>query len=360
MSNKGLEIDGAIASEIRDKQGELLSVEGADISELEAGRGLYNDNHSSGMHNSLGVVTTAKKIFSKADCTDDRHHYYWEKIKAPYIYAKGYLHSNEDHPNAKAAAAIIKNVHNNDCPLKVKCSVEGGIIQRGIKDPRELKRTKITQVAITFVPANDATLIEPISLTKSMQISTSDMKLMKSVMHLAKTNVPSFRAITRDAQAATVKENLLKINAMREDLGLSPIAVPDKEELVKSSIAGKIERNIYKIEEMTKALTAGYGGAGTPTEMTGGSVLQRESVEKGGDNKDVALYCDACGNKEMASDTCDCCSNCGKKYEALLKKSFKYITCDKCGNEGVFMKSQRKCRACGSAYSFSKLAKYLL
>ena len=99
--DKRLWIDGCMGSELKDTQGETLSVEGCDISELEAGRGRWNDNHGLGFSNSLGMITQAKKIFKAEDCENDRHTYYWEKIKAPYIYAKGYLYNDEDHNNAK-------------------------------------------------------------------------------------------------------------------------------------------------------------------------------------------------------------------------------------------------------------------
>jgi hypothetical protein len=51
---KPLEIDCVAATETRDIQGEILSLEGADISELAAGRGRWNDNHGSGAFNYLG------------------------------------------------------------------------------------------------------------------------------------------------------------------------------------------------------------------------------------------------------------------------------------------------------------------
>ena len=85
MAKQPLEIDMIAGSQLRDTQGEMLSVEGADISELEAGKGRFNDNHGKGFFNSLGRVTGAKKIFKAEDCTSDRQKYYWEKIKAPYI-----------------------------------------------------------------------------------------------------------------------------------------------------------------------------------------------------------------------------------------------------------------------------------
>ena len=72
-SLKPLEIDMIAGSQLRDTQGEMLSVEGADITDLELGRGRFNDNHGKGFFNSVGRVTEAKKIFSEDDCENERH-----------------------------------------------------------------------------------------------------------------------------------------------------------------------------------------------------------------------------------------------------------------------------------------------
>lgn len=212
--SKALKLDGVVGSQLRDTQGEMLSVEGADISELEAGRGRWNDNHGKGFFNTIGRITEAKKIFKAEDCENDRHRYYWEKIKAPYIYAAGYLYNDEEHQNAKAAAAILRNIHKADTPLKLKASVEGGVIARGIKDPTLLAQTKIHSVAITFTPANVATLLEPLDISKSLADEVQDEILIKSVLHLAQHDVPSFRDISKAASAIKAGRNIKKIQQL--------------------------------------------------------------------------------------------------------------------------------------------------
>lgn len=317
---KSLKIDMCAGSQLRDTQGETLDIEGADISELEAGRGRLNDNHGKGFFSCLGKITKAKKIFKAEDCEDDRQRYYWEKVKSPYIFVAGELFNDEDHPNAKAAAAILRNIHKTDCPLKVKSSVEGGIISRGLRDPTLLARTKIHSVALTFVPANQATLVEALNLDKSSSNQDTDMILIKSVMHLSQTSVPSFRHIARDASAEKIENN---INAIMAALGNEAV-IDLKQELIKDSLKGRINENISKIHEIVhKALTAGYGGAGAPTAMSGGAVLQSESQEVG-------------------------------------PKSLSFITCDNCGKEQVYGKFQVKCRepGCGKAFSMAKLEKF--
>ena len=252
MAKKPLEIDACAGSQLRDTQGEMLSVEGADISELEAGKGRWNDNHGKGFFNSVGRITAAKKIFKSEDCDDDRQRYYWEKVKAPYIYVKGYLYDDEDHPNAKAAAAILRNVHKADCPLKLKASVEGGVVSRGISDSSLLAKTKIHSVALTFTPANIATLVEPLNLDKTQYDETADMELIRSVMHLAETNVPSFRHIVRDASASKVRANIEKIVGLMK--GDQNIDIPTKQEILQYALEAKIQGNVSKIHEIVEEL----------------------------------------------------------------------------------------------------------
>jgi hypothetical protein len=376
MSKKPLEFDCIAGSQIRDTQGEMLDIAGADISHLEQGLGLWNDNHGHGFFNTLGKITSAKKIMKAEDCDNDRHRYYWDKIKAPYIYARGYMFDDEDHPNAKAAAAILRNIHKSDCPLKLKSSVEGGVVARGIGDPRLLARTKITKVALTFTPANNATLVEPISLDKSISWQ-QDQILIKSVMHLAKTDVPSFRHIARRASAEKIVNNFDKIRAIAKEAGLKT-QLPDytANSMIKDAVLYKVKSNIEKInelikaidttggplyhihkdgyritteplslrqinnthggikrleasghtlvphEEVEKALTAGYDGATVPGGRTGGSVLQSESLDLG--------------------------------------RGFKHIKCNQCGDEQVYMQHQVKCRKCQRHFPMADLYKLMV
>ncbi len=257
VKEKALEIDMCAGSELRDSQGETLSVEGADISEMQAGRGRFNDNHGKGFFNSIGRVTEAKKIFKAEDCETDRHKYYWEQVKAPYIYVKGFLYNDEDHPNAKAAAAILRNIHKSDCPLKIKASVEGGVISRGLRDSSRLERTKIHSIAITFTPANKATLVEPITISKSLSSVQHeiDQELIKSVMHLAKKDeeIPSFRHVQRNAQANRIISNIEKIQELARATGINiQIEETDTETLIKNAIENKVLNNVQKINELMK------------------------------------------------------------------------------------------------------------
>jgi hypothetical protein len=149
-----------------------------------------------------------------------------------------------------------------------------------------------------------------------------DALLIKSVMHLAKTDVPSFRHITRRAQAEKIVENVAKVNQLAKQQGFKNLVQEQTaDELIAQAVTEKIASNVQKINSVMKSLTAGYGGAGAPTNATGGAVLQSESLDMG--------------------------------------RGFKYISCDDCGEENIYMKHQTKCRKCHKSYPFYKLAKLL-
>lgn len=279
MANrKPLEIDGILGSQIRDTQGEMLSVEGADISELIAGRGRWNDNHGKSFSSIVGRIATAKKIFKEEDCEDDRQRYYWNKIRAPYIYGRGFLFDDEEHQNAKACAAILRNIHKTDCPLKLKLSVEGGVISRGISDSTLLARTKIHSCAITFVPANQATLVEPLNLDKTQYDINADMELIKSVIHLAETNVPSFRHIARDASASKVRSNIEKIVHLMK--GDDTIDIPTKQEILQYALEAKIQNNVSAIHQMIEEeLGKGFKDKIAGAAMMGAAALAPHAAQ---------------------------------------------------------------------------------
>jgi len=307
VAKKPLEIDMIAGSQLRDTQGEMLSVEGADISELQAGRGRLNDNHGKGFFNAIGRVTDAKKIFKKEDCENERQEYYWNKVKAPFIFVKGYLYDDEDHPNARAAAAILRNIHKTDTPLQLKASVEGGVLARGVSDSTLLARTKIHSVALTFTPANNNTLVEPTSLKKSEYDEAADMLLIKSVVHLAQTNVPSFRHIARDASATKVQNNLTKLVDLMRELGIEgEITIPSKQQILNKALEQKIQTNIelikqkmaeLKAEELEKA---GIKNALAAAGM-GAALAMSPSMTSQNDSSPVAPSVPAEAQKQKAS-----------------------------------------------------------
>jgi hypothetical protein len=268
---KGLLIDGIASTAAVDSQAERLNVEGADISILEAGGGRINDNHGKSFTHSLGRIIGAKKILKEDDIEDDRQRMYWDKVRKPFIYVKGELFDDCQHPNAQAAAAIMKHLNKNTCPLSVKMSVEGSVLAR--KDGGVLDRTKVHSVALTFTPANKETLAMPLSLEKSDAEPNWEV-LLKSVV--VQPSAPEF--------------------IERSDLSLV-------------AITSRVVSLLHGIAELKKALSAGYG-AGSPDGMVGGSALQLSSM-------DSQVSCAECGRRQMVTKNQVKCGHCGHPFSML-------------------------------------------
>lgn len=153
----GMVIDGIAASEAIDSSGEILDVEGCDISDLEEGKGVLNWEHrgddapGASPNDIVGKITYAKKIYKRSDCSDERQRQYWDMVKLPYIYVRCRLFDGSEHPGAKALAAIIRDYKSNNEPILVRYSIEGSTLE---KDGSRLKRSIARRVAATIKPCN--------------------------------------------------------------------------------------------------------------------------------------------------------------------------------------------------------------
>jgi hypothetical protein len=154
---KAMVIDGIAASEAIDSSGEILSVAGLDISDLEAGLGVLNYEHRSekdggaSSNDIIGAITYAKKIFKPEDCENPRQRMYWDKIELPFVYITAELFNGEDHTGAKAAASLIRYYHRRHLPILMRFSIEGSTIER---EGNFLKRSVARRVAATLKPCN--------------------------------------------------------------------------------------------------------------------------------------------------------------------------------------------------------------
>ena len=282
--SKGMIIDGIAGSEAIDSAGERLSVEGCDISALEAGSGRLNDNHNKSFSGSIGRVLGAKKIFKVEDCDTDRQRMYWNQVKTPYIYVRGELYDDVEHPNAKAAAAIMKHLGKGDSPLAIRMSVEGGVLAR--KDGGILDRTKVHSVALTFTPANKQTLALPVdTLTKNDCVAPNWEELSKSVT-------------ISDTVLAFIEVDMIQAKIVEA--------------------AEKVLNVVKKVTELKKALSAGYAGGGSPDGLSGGSVLTMPSIDK------LYTSCTDCGKRQIVKKNQTNCSHCGKGW--TFEKVAKFFT----------------------------------
>lgn len=154
----GLKFFGATAAQNEDNAGETILIEGVDISKLR----VLKDEHpeEENFFHTIGAVTLAKKIFSEKDCDSPRQVRVWRHVGVPLVYVEGEMADNEDHPNAKAAAAMVRFTQRQDIPLDVGLSIDGGIVEKRNEQgqPDEegkiLARTVGLAASLTIKPCN--------------------------------------------------------------------------------------------------------------------------------------------------------------------------------------------------------------
>lgn len=157
-----IRISGIAASEALDTSAEKISIEGMDISSLEAGEGNLIWEHRSAKSpgsstlDILGAITFAKKIFKESDCDNANQRKYWNQVELPFLYIEGSLFDSQQPPHiaADALAAQIKFYKSQNLPLVARFSIDGSTLERDDKNPQFLKQTIARDVAITMKPCN--------------------------------------------------------------------------------------------------------------------------------------------------------------------------------------------------------------
>lgn len=263
--NKNLILEGIFSVETPDTSGEVLSVEGADISDLQTGKATLNTEHinpedadNEEMHKAadkktdtdefkgfnaiVGRVVNAKKIFTQDDCKSDREMAAWREFRKPMIYGSVEIWDGPDaHDNARAAASIARMFSKSQEGPQLGLSVEGATLDR---QGNYLKKTVIRKMALTMKPANKAATVDIVADTSAPQVSKSMSKT---------TNVGGLEPLRKSVSMqhmSTVIPN--QIN----DFGISSA-----------------------LSNLRKALEAGSPSA-APSSLSGGSALQKESLGK--------------------------------------------------------------------------------
>lgn len=258
----GMLIDGIFASEAIDSSGEILNVEGCDISDLEEGRGLANWEHrgddapgASGL-DIVGKIVYARKIFGRDDCEDDRQRQYWDKVKLPFIYGIVRLYDGAGHEGAKALAAQVRDHVANGEPVLVRFSIEGSTLD---KKGNRLERCVARRVALTVKPCNrtcDSGLVAdphaPEGFKKEPEKNAKDV--IKDIIDAKKSEFqhPMYSKLGGSTETET--------------------HLHTQHELVKSLVKAKLKAALLE-----KAITAGSTNA-APSTLTGGPALQREDL----------------------------------------------------------------------------------
>lgn len=187
-------IEGVASTSARDQQGEVLDIDGADISTLQEGRGFVNSDHSGRFEHLVGRVLEARKIKDLGDCQTPAQVKYFHDLKKPFLWTKLELWDGHGHKEADAIGSIYKFYQDKGEEPPVKLSVEGKTLERG-KDG-VLKRTMIKGVALTVHPANRTTRTDVVGIVKSMGAPESLVKSENDLVPLfieQKTQTPTER-----------------------------------------------------------------------------------------------------------------------------------------------------------------------
>lgn len=131
-------VEGIAATENKDFQGEILKIDGLDISTLSK-NGFFNEDHKKGFQHILGKIEHAEKRES-------------EEV-GKHLYVKGKLFKTQ--PGAQACYNIMKELKDSDKQMQL--SVEGKILKREGKDKKTITKAKVEHVALTLNPINDHT-----------------------------------------------------------------------------------------------------------------------------------------------------------------------------------------------------------
>lgn len=156
-SSTGMLLDGIFGSEQIDSSGEILGVEGCDISSLDVD-GVANWEHLGPKDEGhtpsqiVGRILYAKKIFKKSDCDSEREELYWDAVgEVPYIYGVIRLYDGAGHAAAADLAAQIRDAVANDETILTRYSIEGSTLKQ---EGNRLLKTVARKIAVTIKPCN--------------------------------------------------------------------------------------------------------------------------------------------------------------------------------------------------------------
>jgi hypothetical protein len=287
MIATGMILDGVAASQAVDSSGEILDIEGCDISTLPID-GTINYEHISADDGSkklapgeetVGRILMAKKIFGLSDCENDRQEMYWKKVKVPFIYIVYRLFDKAGHRGAKALAAAIRDAHANNEPILVRLSIEGSTLER---DGNRLKSSVARRVSATWKPCNRTCHVglladpdAPEGFDKTPENDIVDQVLRNVSVEKTEPKL-EHPAYTKLGGSHEVECNPLVFDL--PDLSYTQNHATDTNQL------------------MNKALTAGSYDA-APSSLVGGAALQREDSGRRKSLKDIVTSFKPSGDK---------------------------------------------------------------
>lgn len=154
----GMKLDAPVATNALDSSGEVLSIQGLDITDFLEGRAVANWEHSNTSEDgAVGHFIYAKKIFSAADCETPRQLSFWRQLGHEFLYGIVELYDDEGHPGAVSIAAMARYFIKRKEKIKIGMSIEGSTLDR---DGHLLNRAVARKAAITLTPCNKECWVE--------------------------------------------------------------------------------------------------------------------------------------------------------------------------------------------------------
>jgi hypothetical protein len=320
MDNNCTYVDGIGSSQAVDTSGEIVDLNGLDCSSF-IGSALNWEHKSDTPAQLVGKVLEYKKIFSEADCENDRHKYYWDKCKTPFLYAMGRLFDDKKESSKECAGLFLDDSQHPDEHPMVGFSIEGSKIDKqGMIVTKSIAR-KLTitnmnankQCVAEMVPAEPAKA-DPDSIFKSEPSFTIEllqkaepMDDLKKAMHSGWNSRPASGKTSAKINmehpehgTVSVHENKGKFDVSHygkpaslkghkgEGFSTLPEATAHAHKYTSAVSSGTTAGNrgfnrpsaqmdTAKIGGMKKAMSAGSGMA-SPGSLVGGAALSRESL----------------------------------------------------------------------------------
>lgn len=183
----GLKLDAPVATNALDSSGEILSIQGLDITDFIEGRATANWEHSNTSEDgAVGRFIYAKKIFSEQDCETPRQLNFWKQLKHEFLYGIVELFDDEGHPGAVSIAAMARYFIKRKEKIRIGMSIEGSTLDR---DGHLLNRAVARKAAITLTPCNKECWIEyageemPISKSESVEVADFEFESFDNLMN---------------------------------------------------------------------------------------------------------------------------------------------------------------------------------
>jgi hypothetical protein len=202
---------GIASAETLDKSGEIVSIKGLDITSLPR-TGIVNYEHRSDIPGQIcGKILTAKKIFSKDDCSNDNELHFWNKAKVPFVYITAELLDDYCQSGKDAAGLFRYSRDNPDKQAILGFSVEGSEIPNTRQQKILITRSIARKVTLTASPCCQLCLAELLESPQKSQVKDDFDEIFKS----------SQEAITlfKSGEGVKIYENYL---AKKEEMPKTP------------------------------------------------------------------------------------------------------------------------------------------